>query len=605
MCGIVGYSGFRQATEVLLEGLRNLEYRGYDSAGISVFEDGVIRTVKSQGRIQKLEEKLAFSPLTGTCGIAHTRWATHGVPSDINAHPHRSDHVSLLHNGIIENYLELKEELIAKGYHFASQTDTEVAAHLISSLYEGDPLQAISKALARIEGSYAFAILFDDHPDRVYGARKDCPLIAAVGQGENFILSDISATLKYTKDYYVLEDGDIVEISPEAIHIYDSSLSPVSRELSHAHWNVEQAQKGGFDHFMLKEIYEQPEAFSKTVVPHVKDGLPNFERDEIPEDFFENRRHIQIVACGTAMYAGTVGKNLIERFARIPVSVDVASEYRYNNPIVGPGDLVIVISQSGETADTLAALRLAKQKGADTLGVINVIGSSIAREADHVIYTHAGPEIAVASTKAFTVQMAVMFLLALELGLKNGMIQPDECRSLTDQLLDCRNSMEQALELTKTVPSIVEKAIDCPSLFYIGRGLDHALALEGSLKLKELSYLHSEAYAAGELKHGPISLITDGMPVIALATQQAVLPKTVSNMKEVKARGAKTLLICRESETVDADAYDFRIDLPEAADEFMPFTAAIAMQLIAYYKAVQSGCDVDKPRNLAKSVTVE
>ena len=605
MCGIVGYSGFRQATEVLLEGLRNLEYRGYDSAGISVFENGAIRTVKSQGRIQKLEEKIAFSPLTGTCGIAHTRWATHGIPSDINAHPHRSEHVSLLHNGIIENYLELKEELIAKGYQFVSQTDTEVAAHLISSLYDGDPLQAISRALTRIEGSYAFAILFDDHPDRVYGARKDSPLIAAVGQGENFILSDISATLKYTKDYYVLEDGDIVEISPEDIRIYDSNLSPVTRELSHAHWNVEQAQKGGFDHFMLKEIYEQPEAFSKTVVPHVKDGLPNFERDEIPEDFFENRRHIQIVACGTAMYAGTIGKNLIERFARIPVSVDVASEYRYNNPIVSPGDLVIVISQSGETADTLAALRLAKQKGADTLGVINVIGSSMAREADHVIYTHAGPEIAVASTKAFTVQMAVMFLLALELGLKNSTLQTEDCRSLIDQLLDCRNSMEHALELTKTIPSLVSQAIDSPSLFYIGRGLDHALALEGSLKLKELSYLHSEAYAAGELKHGPISLITDGMPVITLATQQAVLPKTVSNMKEVKARGAKTLLICRESEAVDIDAYDFRIDLPDAADEFMPFTAAIAMQLIAYYKAVQSGCDVDKPRNLAKSVTVE
>ncbi len=605
MCGIVGYSGFRQATEVLLEGLRNLEYRGYDSAGVSVFENGAIRTVKSQGRIQKLEEKIAFSPLTGTCGIAHTRWATHGVPSDINAHPHRSEHVSLLHNGIIENYLELKEELIAKGYQFVSQTDTEVAAHLISSLYDGDPLQAISRALTRIEGSYAFAILFDDHPDRVYGARKDSPLIAAVGQGENFILSDISATLKYTKDYYVLEDGDIVEISPEDIRIYDSNLSPVTRELSHAHWNVEQAQKGGFDHFMLKEIYEQPEAFSKTVVPHVKDGLPNFERDEIPEDFFENRRHIQIVACGTAMYAGTIGKNLIERFARIPVSVDVASEYRYNNPIVSPGDLVIVISQSGETADTLAALRLAKQKGADTLGVINVIGSSMAREADHVIYTHAGPEIAVASTKAFTVQMAVMFLLALELGLKNSTLQTEDCRSLMDQLLDCRNSMEHALELTKTIPSLVSQAIDSPSLFYIGRGLDHALALEGSLKLKELSYLHSEAYAAGELKHGPISLITDGMPVITLATQQAVLPKTVSNMKEVKARGAKTLLICRESEAVDIDAYDFRIDLPDAADEFMPFTAAIAMQLIAYYKAVQSGCDVDKPRNLAKSVTVE
>ena len=605
MCGIVGYSGFRQATEVLLEGLRNLEYRGYDSAGVSVFENGAIRTVKSQGRIQKLEEKIAFSPLTGTCGIAHTRWATHGVPSDINAHPHRSEHVSLLHNGIIENYLELKEELIAKGYQFVSQTDTEVAAHLISSLYDGDPLQAISRALTRIEGSYAFAILFDDHPDRVYGARKDSPLIAAVGQGENFILSDISATLKYTKDYYVLEDGDIVEISPEDIRIYDSNLSPVTRELSHAHWNVEQAQKGGFDHFMLKEIYEQPEAFSKTVVPHVKDGLPNFERDEIPEDFFENRRHIQIVACGTAMYAGTIGKNLIERFARIPVSVDVASEYRYNNPIVSPGDLVIVISQSGETADTLAALRLAKQKGADTLGVINVIGSSMAREADHVIYTHAGPEIAVASTKAFTVQMAVMFLLALELGLKNSTLQTEDCRSLIDQLLDCRNSMEHALELTKTIPSLVSQAIDSPSLFYIGRGLDHALALEGSLKLKELSYLHSEAYAAGELKHGPISLITDGMPVITLATQQAVLPKTVSNMKEVKARGAKSLLICRESEAVDIDAYDFRIDLPDAADEFMPFTAAIAMQLIAYYKAVQSGCDVDKPRNLAKSVTVE
>ena len=605
MCGIVGYSGFREAEEVLLEGLRNLEYRGYDSAGLSIFEDGVIRTVKSQGRIQKLADKLQEAPIHGHCGIAHTRWATHGVPSDINAHPHLSDNVSLLHNGIIENYLELKEELIAKGYHFISQTDTEVAAHLISSLYTGDPLAAISAALERIEGSYAFAILFKDHPDRVYGARKDSPLIAAVGNGENFILSDISATLKYTKDYYVLEDGDIVEISPDEVHIYDSKLHPVTRELLHAHWNLEEAQKGGYAHFMLKEIYEQPEAFSKTVVPHIKDGLPSFERDQIPVSFFEGRRSIQIVACGTAMYAGNVGKTLIEQFARIPVSVNVASEYRYSDPIVGPGDLVIVISQSGETADTLAALRLAKQKGADTLGIINVIGSSIAREADHVIYTHAGPEIAVASTKAFTVQMAVMFLVALELAWKNGVMDADVCRAHTEDLAGCRVYIEQALELAPAIEKMVPEAIDRPSLFYIGRGLDHHLALEGSLKLKELSYLHSEAYPAGELKHGPISLITEGMPVIALATQQKVLPKTVSNMKEVKARGAKTVLICQKTAIVDTDAYDFRIDLPAAHDELMPFPAAVAMQLMAYYKAVQSGCDVDKPRNLAKSVTVE
>ena len=605
MCGIVGYSGFREAEEVLLEGLRNLEYRGYDSAGLSIFEDGVIRTVKSQGRIQKLADKLQEAPIHGHCGIAHTRWATHGVPSDINAHPHLSDNVSLLHNGIIENYLELKEELIAKGYHFVSQTDTEVAAHLISSLYTGDPLAAISAALERIEGSYAFAILFKDHPDRVYGARKDSPLIAAVGNGENFILSDISATLKYTKDYYVLEDGDIVEISPDEVHIYDSKLHPVTRELLHAHWNLEEAQKGGYAHFMLKEIYEQPEAFSKTVVPHIKDGLPSFERDQIPVSFFEGRRSIQIVACGTAMYAGNVGKTLIEQFARIPVSVNVASEYRYSDPIVGPGDLVIVISQSGETADTLAALRLAKQKGADTLGIINVIGSSIAREANHVIYTHAGPEIAVASTKAFTVQMAVMFLVALELAWKNGVMDADVCRAHTEDLAGCRVYIEQALELAPAIEKMVPEAIDRPSLFYIGRGLDHHLALEGSLKLKELSYLHSEAYPAGELKHGPISLITEGMPVIALATQQKVLPKTVSNMKEVKARGAKTVLICQKTAIVDTDAYDFRIDLPAAHDELMPFPAAVVMQLMAYYKAVQSGCDVDKPRNLAKSVTVE
>ena len=605
MCGIVGYSGFRQATEVLLEGLRNLEYRGYDSAGISVFEDGVIRTVKSQGRIQKLEEKLAFSPLTGTCGIAHTRWATHGVPSDINAHPHRSDHVSLLHNGIIENYLELKEELIAKGYHFVSQTDTEVAAHLISSLYEGDPLQAISKALARIEGSYAFAILFDDHPDRVYGARKDSPLIAAVGQGENFILSDISATLKYTKDYYVLEDGDIVEISPEAIHIYDSSLSPVSRELSHAHWNVEQAQKGGFDHFMLKEIYEQPEAFSKTVVPHVKDGLPNFERDEIPEDFFENRRHIQIVACGTAMYAGTVGKNLIERFARIPVSVDVASEYRYNNPIVGPGDLVIVISQSGETADTLAALRLAKQKGADTLGVINVIGSSIAREAHSVFYTLAGPEIAVATTKAYCTQLIVGYLLATEFARVRGQLSDGEYKKLLGELQSLPEKMERVLEDKERIQWFAAKFANARDIFFIGRGVDYAVSMEGSLKMKEISYIHSEAYAAGELKHGTISLVEEGTLVIGVLTQQRLYEKTLSNMTEVKSRGAYLMGLTAYGNYSIEDTVDFTVYIPRTDEHFAASLAVIPLQLMGYYVSVAKGLDVDKPRNLAKSVTVE
>ncbi len=606
MCGIVGYTGFRPASEVLLEGLRNLEYRGYDSAGVTVFEEGGMTTVKALGRLSSLEEKLSQTPLQGHCGIAHTRWATHGIPSDVNAHPHSTQKVSLIHNGIVENYLELKTMLQKAGYTFQSQTDTEVAAKLLDYLYDGNPLATLQKALEMIEGSYAFGILFADFPDRVFGAKKDNPLIAAIGQHENFILSDISAALRYTKDFYVLGDGEMVEITPEQITIYNRELQPVSKEKQTAHWNVEQAQKGGYAHFMLKEIYEQPTALQNTIHPRIKNGLPNFAGDNIPSSLFTHCNRVIFVACGTAMYAGTVGRYLIESIARIPVSVEIASEFRYNNPIIGPGDLVIVISQSGETADSLAALRLAKEKGADTLAVVNVIGSTIAREADHVIYTYAGPEIAVASTKAYTVQVGIMYLLAFSFGLCRGQIEEAQCIELTKKLLQVPSAIGEALKQSQQMEEISKSFLQgVESLFFIGRGLDFALAYEGSLKLKEITYLHSEAYAAGELKHGPISLVSDSVPVVALATQNAILPKTVSNVKEVKARNARTLLICKPGVTIDHDAYDYLVTIPQVDDLFAPLPTVVLLQFLAYYKAVDKGCDVDKPRNLAKSVTVE
>ncbi|MBQ1236753.1 MAG: glutamine--fructose-6-phosphate transaminase (isomerizing) [Oscillospiraceae bacterium] len=606
MCGIVGYSGKQQAVRILLEGLSALEYRGYDSAGVSVFTDHGLCTTKSAGRLAFLAERLGERPLPGFCGIGHTRWATHGEPSDRNAHPHGTERVSLVHNGIIENYAELKAMLSGKGYVFETQTDTEVAAKTVDYCYDGDPIAAIRKACGMMEGSYAFGVLFADHPGKVYGTRLNSPLLAAVGEGEGFLASDISAVLSYTKNYYALEHGEIVTIDSDGkITVTDMEGCPIEKELLTAQWDVEQAQKNGFDHFMRKEIFEQPTALYNTVHPRIIGGVPDFSHDGIAPGFFKDITRIQMVACGTASYAGCIGKNIIEKLARVPAEVDIASEFRYRDPILDPTQLVVVISQSGETADTLAALRLAKKQGVKTLAIVNVAGSTIAREADIVLYTYAGPEIAVASTKAYSVQTGVLYLLAIRVALEKGRIGEEKAKELVSGLLDAIEKTNAALltdEAAKAMAAIMKDVEDC---FFIGRGADFALCREGSLKLKEISYIHSEAYEAGELKHGTISLITDGVPVIALATQTALLPKTISNIKETRARGAQVLLICKESDEIGEDVYDHIIRLPDLDDLFAPITGVIPLQLMAYHTAVARGCDVDKPRNLAKSVTVE
>lgn len=606
MCGIVGYSGAKDAVCVLLEGLGALEYRGYDSAGVSVFSESSLKTVKSAGRLAVLSERLAFHPLPGSCGIGHTRWATHGVPSDVNAHPHGTKRLSLVHNGIIENYAELKNELSAKGYTFETQTDTEVAAKVLDSCYHGDPIAAIREACAKMEGSYAFGILFADRPGEVYGTRLNSPLLAAVGDGEGFLASDISAVLQYTKRYYALEHGEIVKIAPDgSISICAMDGAPVQKELLTAQWDVEQAQKNGYEHFMRKEIFEQPTALYNTVHPRIIKGLPDFSHDGIAPGFFKDITRIQMVACGTASYAGFIGKNVIEKLARVPAEVDIASEFRYRDPILDPTQLVVVISQSGETADTLAALRLAKKQGVKTLAIVNVAGSTIAREADIVLYTYAGPEIAVASTKAYSVQTGVLYLLAIRIAMEKGRIDAAQAAGYVDGLLKAIEKTNDALkadEKARELSSILKNVED---LFFIGRGADFPLCREGSLKLKEISYIHSEAYEAGELKHGTISLITDGVPVVAIATQSSLLPKTVSNIKETRARGAQVILICKESDEIGDDVYDHIIRLPDLDDLFAPILGVIPLQLMAYHTAVARGCDVDKPRNLAKSVTVE
>ena len=606
MCGIVGYSGARDAASVLLEGLRALEYRGYDSAGVSVFTGGSLQTVKSAGRLDALAGRLDAHPLAGHCGIGHTRWATHGAPSDANAHPHGTARLSLVHNGIIENYAQLKEELAGLGYSFETQTDTEVAAKTLDSCYHGDPIAAIREACAKMEGSYAFGIVFADRPGEVYGTRFNSPLLAAAGDGEGFLASDLSAVLPYTKQYFPLEHGEIVTIRPDgSLHVCTMDGTPVHRPLQTAQWDVEQAQKNGYDHFMRKEIFEQPEALYRTVQPRIANGLPDFSRDGIRPGLFQAVSRIQIVACGTASYAGWVGKHVIETLARVPVQVDIASEFRYANPILDPESLVIVISQSGETADTLAALRLAKSRGIQTLAIVNVPGSTIAREADLVLYTYAGPEIAVASTKAYSVQTGVLYLLAIQIALEKGRISAGQAQESVNGLLDAIDKTQEALKtdpLTKEVAAFLK---DKEDLFFIGRGADFPLCREGSLKLKEISYLHSEAYEAGELKHGTISLITDGVPVIAVATQSALLAKTISNIKETRARGAKVLLFCQQDAPIGSDVCDRIIRLPKTDDLFAPIPAVIPLQLMAYHTAVARGCDVDKPRNLAKSVTVE
>ena len=606
MCGIVGYVGRRQAAEVLIDCLSKLEYRGYDSAGVALVEENSIKVVKATGRLKVLEEKLKeMGPIASCCGIGHTRWATHGAPSDINSHPHSSERISLVHNGIIENYLSLKEFLIQNGYEFVSDTDTEVLVKLLDYYYNGDPLSSLLTTLSKVRGSYGLAILFKDFPGRIYAVRKESPLIVGYGKEENFLASDIPALLKYTREYSILDEGEIAQIDENGISFFNEFGKPIEKERLTADWDVEAAEKGGYAHFMLKEIHEQPEDMSRTINSRLENGLPNLRIPELTDEMLRGIERIHIVACGTAMHAGMVGKTAIERLTRVPTEVDIASEFRYRDPIVSEKDLVIIVSQSGETLDTLAALKLAKQKGAKTLAIVNVVGSSIARAADYVLYTYAGPEIAVASTKAYSVQLAVLYLFTLRLALARGSLPEAEVRRYVKELIRLPELLEQLLADTERIKYLASLFMNCEDLFYLGRGFDYALSLEGSLKLKEISYIHSEAYAAGELKHGTISLIVDGTPVVALATQDAIFEKTLSNVKETKSRGARVILFCKEGTEVPADVADHVVKLPVYEEIFMPMLLVVPLQLFAYYMAVLRGCDVDKPRNLAKSVTVE
>ena len=606
MCGIVGYVGKRSAQDVLLDGLEKLEYRGYDSAGVALALDGGIRVVKSKGRLTQLHQKLAAQALAQSfCGIGHTRWATHGEPSDVNSHPHSTPRVSIVHNGIIENYGILKERLIAKGSTFESETDTEVLVKLIDSCYAGDPLRALQEALAKVRGSYALAVLFRDRPDTIFAVKRESPLIVGWGEGENFVASDIPALLKYTRRYSVLEEGDMAVCTAEGIRFYNEFAEPVQRPVLTADWDMEAAEKGGYPHFMLKEINEQPTAITATVSPRVEDGMPDLRIPQLTDEVLRGIGTVHLVGCGTAMHAGMVGKSAIETLARVPAEVDIASEFRYRDPILNPNDLVIIISQSGETSDTLAALKLAKSRGVPVLAIVNVVGSSIARAADYVLYTYAGPEIAVASTKAYMVQLCVLYLFALRLAYARGRLSEAETRRYTAQLLRAPEIIKARLADCDQIKYLASRYMNTQSCFFIGRGFDYSLSLEGSLKLKEISYVHSDAYAAGELKHGTISLITDGVPVIALATQKQVYEKTISNAKETRSRGARVLLFTTKDAVVPEGVADAVIRLDEYEDILMPLQLIVPLQLFAYYMAVLRGCDVDKPRNLAKSVTVE
>lgn len=606
MCGIVGYIGERDCTEVLLNSLSKLEYRGYDSAGIAVFENGNITVEKSKGELANLRKKIEEDHKPdGHCGIGHTRWATHGEPSDINSHPHGSKRVSIVHNGIIENYKDIKKFLIGKGYSFISETDTETVAKLLDYYYEGDPIDAIIKTLNDIRGAYALGILFKDFPDKIFAVRKDSPLIIGVGDEENFIASDVPAILQYTRKYYLLEENEIATIKADRVEFCDIHKQEIVKEVKVSDLDMDAAEKGGYEHFMLKEIHEQPTAVKTTIAPRIVNGMPDLSECGLTDEMLKNYRKIFVVACGTACHAGMVGKYVIEKLARTEVTVDIASEFRYRDPIVTPEDLVIVISQSGETADTKAALKLAKERGAKVLAIVNVKGSSIAREADMVLYTHAGPEISVASTKAFSVQMAVMYLLAFEMAYAKGCIDKEECMRLTKELSDIPDVIEETMKCADRCQYVASKLVTSTSLLYIGRGLDYILSMEGSLKLKEISYIHSESYAAGELKHGTISLVTDQMPVISVATQRELLEKMVSNIVEVKSRDAFTITVTKEGTEFSEGVMDEVIEVPALEDILMPLVTVIPLQLIAYYTTVLKGLNVDKPRNLAKSVTVE
>ena len=608
MCGIVGYIGTKQAAPIILDGLSKLEYRGYDSAGMAIYDGKKINITKSVGRLKVLENLTrGGETMPGVCGIGHTRWATHGAPSDTNAHPHfnADETITVVHNGIIENYLQLRQMLADKGYKFVSDTDTEVLAHLLDYYYKGNPLEAVTKVLHRVEGSYALGILFADCPDQIFATRKDSPLI--VGQsGEGcFIASDVPAILKYTRKVYYVDNQEVVRLRADHMHFYTVDEEEIHKEPVTIEWDTDAAEKAGYEHFMLKEMYEQPKTVTDTLLPRIKDDDIIIEELNMTDEELAAIRKIHIVACGSAYHAGVTGKYVIEGLARIPVEGDLASEFRYRDPILEEGAMVVVISQSGETADTLAALRESKARGFKVLGIVNVVGSSIAREADNVMYTWAGPEIAVATTKAYSAQLIALYLLAMKIGKVRGKIDPETFTAMLGDLKCLPDQIEMLLNNKLKIQKFANRYVGAKDVFFIGRGIDYAISLEGSLKLKEISYIHSEAYAAGELKHGTISLIEEGTLVAAVSTQPDLYAKTISNMVEVKARGAFVLAVtCEENKAIEKAA-DYVIYIPETNPYFANSLAIIPLQLFGYYVAVGKGCDVDKPRNLAKSVTVE
>lgn len=608
MCGIVGYIGKSQAAPILLEGLSKLEYRGYDSAGIAVYHDDKIDMVKAKGRLKVLTELTHDGKnLNGTIGIGHTRWATHGSPSDRNAHPHfnKEQSIAIVHNGIIENYLKLKKKLEKKGYEFMSDTDTEAVVHLLDYYYHGNALQAITKVMHRVEGSYALGIIFKDHPGELYAVRKDSPLIVGNTEDGSIIASDVPAVLKYTRDVYFIQNEEIVRMTEDSMEFYNVDEEPIEKESVKIEWDVNAAEKNGYEHFMLKEMYEQPKAITDTFSPRVKDGQIVIEELNMSDDEIRDIKKIMIAACGSAYHAGMTGKYVFEGLARIPVEVDLASEFRYRNPILEEGTLVVVITQSGETADTLAALREAKKRGARVLGIVNVIGSSIAREADNVMYTWAGPEIAVATTKAYSTQLIALYLLAMKFACVRGTLLDEEFSEMLEDLRALPAQVELLLNNKDRIQRFANRYLAARDIFFIGRGIDYAISLEGSLKLKEISYIHSEAYAAGELKHGTISLIEEGTLVVSVMTQKDLYQKMQSNMEEVRTRGAFVMAVTMEGNTAVERATDYVVYIPETNKYFADSLAIIPLQLFGYYIAVGRGCDIDKPRNLAKSVTVE
>ena len=608
MCGIVGYTGSQEAAPILLEGLKKLEYRGYDSAGIAVLNDNLIAVSKVTGRISNLCERTAGGKnCPGTVGIGHTRWATHGAPTDTNAHPHMSNNgkFAVVHNGIIENYIALREELIQKGYRFESQTDTEVIVHLIEMYYTGDLKKAVIKTSARLQGSYALGVVCTDEPEKVYVAREASPLILGVGVGENYFASDVTALVSYTRNAIYMDDGEFAEITPDSITVFNPAGQPIEKKISRITWDIQSAEKGGYEHFMLKEIIEQPRAVKATIAPRIKDGEIILDETELTADYLESINKIVITACGSAYYAGCAGKYAIEKLCRIPVQVELASELRYSDPLIDEHTLLIVLSQSGETADTIAAMKECKNRGAKTLAVVNVVGSTIANTADYTLYTWAGPEIAVATTKGYTTQVSVLYLFALYAAKKMNRIDDELYNTLLAALKTLPKKIQEALDMNSAIPTLAKKYHGADSMFFIGRNTDYAVALEGALKMKEISYIHAESYAAGELKHGTIALIEEHQPVIAMCCNESIMEKTMSNIVEVKARGAEVLAVTFKDNQKIVSLADDMIYVPKIETIFTAAVEIVPLQLLAYYVAKENGCDIDKPKNLAKSVTVE